>query len=122
MGWSSIPQGWKLQYESSFETLCEDLRTFRVDTFDRTCWQARDTVWKSGGYSFYNAKRHAKALDGDTTSKDCQKADTFFHENGQQYDITSMNDDQVSELVALAKNGTAPVDFPEVFKALEKSE
>jgi hypothetical protein len=33
-----------------------------------------------------------------------------------------MNDDQVHELFALAQNGTATVDFPEVFKALEKSE
>jgi hypothetical protein len=76
----------------------------------------------SGRYSFANRKRHAKALDGESISTECQEVDTFFHENGQQYDIASMDDDEVSELLALAQNGTTPADFPESFKVLEKRE
>jgi hypothetical protein len=75
----------------------------------------------AGGYSFLSQRR-TRGLDGETGPKKCQDADTIFHEDGQQYDITSIDSTQVSELMALASNGTAPVDFPKAFKALEKSE
>jgi hypothetical protein len=68
-----------------------------------------------GGYSFLGGKRDVNAAP-----RECEKVDTFFHEDGQQYDITSMYDAQFSELLALANDGTAPVDFPGVFKVLEK--
>jgi hypothetical protein len=96
-----------------------------LGTHSRICYggpQPQGVRPQSGGYSFYSSKRHAKALVGGATPKECQKVDTFKHENGQQYNITGMSDNQVEELLALAQNGTATADFPEVFKALEKSE
>jgi hypothetical protein len=76
---------------------------------DSRCIGGSDEPYFAAGYSFSNRKRHAKALGSEPASKACQKADTFFHENGQQYDISSMDDDQVHELFALAQNGTANV-------------
>jgi hypothetical protein len=76
---------------------------------DSRCIGGSEDPYYAGGYSFRNRKRHAKALDSESASKACQKADTFFNQNGQQYDISSMDDDQVHELIALAQNGTATV-------------
>jgi hypothetical protein len=110
-----VPRDWKIQFEISEGLQCQSEYKFRRPGDPRICYggpQPQGLRPQSGGYSFYSSKRHAKALDGGATPKECQKVDTFKHENGQQYNITGMSDNQVEELLALAQNGTATADFP----------
>jgi hypothetical protein len=75
----------------------------------------------SATWVFNGRKRYARALDGEGAGN-CQKADTFVREDGQMYDITGLDGEQLTELIALAENGTAAAEFPEAFRTLEKSE
>jgi hypothetical protein len=70
---------------------------------------------------FNGRKRYALALDGEGV-ENYQKADTFVRGDGQMYDVSSLDDDELTELIALAENGTAAAEFPGPFKVLEKSE
>jgi hypothetical protein len=75
----------------------------------------------SATWVFNGRKRYARALDGEG-AENCQQANTFVREDRQMYGITGLNDVELTELIALAENGTTAPEFPEAFKALEKSE
>lgn len=66
------------------------------------------------GYSFRSKKR-ADAQACTST----QKADVLTMGNGNRYNITGLRGGQLDELVALAVNGTAAIDVPELFMAFE---
>jgi hypothetical protein len=120
VGWHAVPRDWHIWVEWAYNTGCIDITKFDEVGRSDYCQAFSDNFDIAAGYSFYNGPRAAHALDGDATRKECQKVDTFFHQDGEKFDITNMDDSQIMEMIALAKNGTATADFLEAFRALEK--
>jgi hypothetical protein len=54
-----------------------------------------------------------KRSKSNTPATECQKPHTFVLHDGHKYDITSMADDHLLELVEFAKNGSTAADVPE---------
>jgi hypothetical protein len=71
--------------------------------------------------SYVFRKDHEGLIVGRGAEKECQRVDTFVHEDGQRYDIRGVEEEQIGELVALAVGGVSSVDLPEMFRALAMS-
>jgi hypothetical protein len=65
-------------------------------------------------YTFNSRRRYEE--------QGCQEADPLVLEDGQIYDITSMEDDILGNLVALAVNRMGEGDIPEVLEVFESNE
>lgn len=65
-------------------------------------------------YTFSSRRRYEE--------QGCQEADPLVLEDGQIHDITSMEDDILGNLVALAVNRTGEGDIPEVLEVFESNE
>jgi hypothetical protein len=71
-------------------------------------------------WTFASKKRNAETAVG--AEQECAKPNVLTLDDGQQYNITSLDDGLLEELMALANNGTGAADIPELFKTFEKNE
>jgi hypothetical protein len=76
-------------------------------------------VFLSWRYVFTPLEGEAAVESGNVT--EFQRVDTLVHDDGRQYDISSMDDGEIRELFALAESGADAVAFSEALGKYKKA-
>jgi hypothetical protein len=119
-GFYGIVPEWNINTRAGSQRSCASTPTqASVNGVNFQCLTAPDGYFQSAIYSFNGKKVRAVASEV-AGAKKCQRVDTFELETGEKYDITSLQDHQIVDLMVLSRNRTAIPDIVKSFGLIQK--
>ncbi|KAK4198514.1 hypothetical protein QBC40DRAFT_256027 [Triangularia verruculosa] len=119
-----IPSGWSLQGRGYDQGNCNRLQTISGNNGNLwICNRSNNFFYTGVGYNFVSRKRNGVDVPVGVVAKDvkeeCQRPDALVLEDGTEYDLTSLNEENFDSLVTIGFNASSSADIPEHFQSLQ---
>ncbi|KAF4956143.1 hypothetical protein FSARC_11673 [Fusarium sarcochroum] len=112
-----VSKGWDMQLRGYSGGNCKKLMTVSKNNgHDWICNRSNGFKYTGAGYNFVGKKR---AESGSGSGTECQRPDILTLVDGTEYDLSSLNDDDYENLVAIGFNATEHAEIPEEYQSLQ---
>lgn len=120
-GFYGIVPEWNINTRAGYQRSCASTAAqASVNGVNFQCLTAPHDYFQSAIYLF-NGKKVRAAAGEVAGAKKCQRVDTFKLETDEKYDITSLQDHQIVDLMVLSRNRTAIPDVVKTSNLIQKN-